>query len=133
MNDHPNAAVLRRTYEAMRTGDVQTLRALFAPEAVMHVPGRSHNTGTYRGVDEILQFLGHAANYTGGTLRTTVHRVLADDDYAMALATYTATREDGGTLENNLVHVVRLHDGRVTESWFHSRDQYEVDAFWGQE
>jgi hypothetical protein len=34
-------------------------------------------------------------------------------------------------LENNLAHVARLRDGRIAESWLHSRDQYAVDEFWG--
>ncbi|MGI5154179.1 hypothetical protein [Microbispora sp. CA-102843] len=25
-----------------------------------------------------------------------------------------------------------MRDGRIAESWLHSRDQYEVDAFWGE-
>ncbi|WP_324275282.1 hypothetical protein [Blastococcus brunescens] len=50
----------------------------------------------------------------------------------MALCTCTATRPDRETpLENNLAHVVRLRDGRIAESWLHSRDQYAVDEFWG--
>jgi hypothetical protein len=27
--------------------------------------------------------------------------------------------------------VARLRDGRIAESWLHSRDQYAVDEFWG--
>ena len=39
----------------------------------------------------------------------------------------------GGTtsLENHLAHVITMRDGRMAESWFHTRDQYAVDAFWG--
>lgn len=126
-----NAATLQRLYDAAANADMNTLAAVFTPDAAMHVPGRSQNTGTYTGLPEISGFLAHTALYTNNTLKTSVHRVLADDEYAMALATYTATRGDGAMLENNLVHVVRMREGRVAESWFYSRDQYEVDAFWG--
>ena len=81
----------------------------------------------------MLGFVARADELTAGTLAMTVHHVLADDQWAVAIATYTATRPDRGqALENNLVHVARLRDGLVAESWLHSRDQYEVDAFWGE-
>ena len=58
--------------------------------------------------------------------------MLDDGEYAVALATYTASRPDRDKpLENNLAHVARLRDGLIAESWLHSRDQYEVDDFWG--
>ena len=74
-----------------------------------------------------------AAQATGNTLRMTVHRVLDDGEWSVAIATYTATRPtaDGEAhLENNLAHVARLERGLIAESWLHSRDQYEVDEFW---
>ena len=63
----------------------------------------------------------------------TVHRVLDDGKWSVAIATYTATRttQDGeARLENNLAHVARLERGLIAESWLHGRDQYEVDDFW---
>jgi ketosteroid isomerase-like protein len=35
-------------------------------------------------------------------------------------------------LENTLAHVITMRDGRIAQSWLHSRDQYEVAAFWGE-
>ena len=126
-----NAGVVRRLYDAAARGDLDALADLCTEDAVFHVPGRSRNTGAYHGPRGLADFLASAHAITQGTLRTQLHRVLADDEWAVALATYTATRPDRAPLENNLAHVLRLRDGRVAESWFHSRDQYEVDAFWG--
>jgi uncharacterized protein (TIGR02246 family) len=127
-----NAAAVRAAYDALAAGDIDAATALFAEDAVLHVPGRSPNTGTYEGREAILGFIGHAFALTGGTLQLQVHRVLADDEVAVALTTYTATRPDGRPpLENNLAHVIVMRDGLITESWFHTRDQYAVDAFWG--
>jgi ketosteroid isomerase-like protein len=127
-----NAAAVRAMYDALAVGDIATAASLIAEDAVLHVPGRSPNTGTYEGRDAILGFVGHAHEMTGGTLRLRVHRVLADDEVAVALTTYTASRPDGRPpLENNLAHVITMRDGRMAESWFHTRDQYAVDAFWG--
>ncbi|MGW0592793.1 nuclear transport factor 2 family protein [Streptosporangium sp. NPDC002607] len=77
--------------------------------------------------------LGDGPRRSVRTLRLDVHRVLADDEAAVALATYTATRPDRSVpLENNLAHVITMRDGKIAESWLHSRDQYEVDAFRGE-
>ena len=119
-------------YTALDSGDATRAAAALTEDSVLHVPGRGVNTGTYRGRAEVLGFVRRAAELTGGTLELTLHRVLDDGDWAVALCTYTATRpEREAPLENNLAHVARLRDGLVAESWLHSRDQYEVDAFWG--
>ncbi|WP_217913946.1 nuclear transport factor 2 family protein [Miltoncostaea marina] len=127
-----NAAAVREMYEALSAGDLERAAACIAEDAVLHVPGRSPNTGDHAGREAIIAFVVHAHELTGGTLRLRLHRVLADDEVAVALTTYTASRPDGRPpLENNLAHVLRMRDGLVAESWFHTRDQYAVDAFWG--
>jgi ketosteroid isomerase-like protein len=126
-----NAAAVRTMYDALIAGDLVAAAEHIAEDAVLHVPGRSPNTGAYEGRDAILAFVGHAFEVTGGTLRIGLHRVLADDDVVVALVTYTASRPDGRPpLENHLAHVVHMRAGRMAESWFHTRDQYAVDAFW---
>jgi ketosteroid isomerase-like protein len=42
---HPNEELVRRGFDAFSKGDVDTLRALFDPDAVWHVPGRSPPLG----------------------------------------------------------------------------------------
>ena len=124
---------LNRWYDALRAGDLATAAGALSEDTVLHVPGRSSNTGTYTGRDAVVGFVAHAAELTGGTLSLTVHRVLDDGEWGVALCTYTATRPDRDQpLENNLAHVARLRDGRIAESWLHSRDQYAVDEFWGE-
>lgn len=127
------ASPLTHWYDALAAGDLAGAAQSLTEDTVLHVPGRSTNTGTYTGRDAVLGFVGHASEATGGTLQLTVHRVLDDGEWGVALATYRATRPDRDRpLENNLAHVARLRDGRIAESWLHSRDQYDVDEFWGE-
>ncbi len=126
-------SALATWYAALAAGDMDRAVTTLTEDTVLHVPGRSTNTGTYTGRDGVLGFVGHAHEITGGTLDLTVHRVLDDGEWAVALCTYTASRPDRDrSLENNLAHVVRLRDGLIAESWLHSRDQYAVDEFWGE-
>jgi ketosteroid isomerase-like protein len=125
--------VARRLYESFMVGDLETVAGLLAGDVVFHVPGTGVNAGDYHGRDGVLAFFAQASRLTGGTLRIELRNVLVGDTYAAAVATYRATRPNRVQLENNLVHLMRFEDGRIVESWFHSRNQYEVDEFWAKE
>ena len=125
--------IARRLYESFAAGDVRAVAGLLVEDVVFRGPGTGINAGDHRGRDGVLAFFAQAAHLTGGTLRIEVRDVLVGDDYVAAVATYRATRPDRAPLENNLVHLMRFEDGRIAESWFHSRNQYEVDEFWAAE
>ena len=113
---------------------------------------RSLGYGTRRGVAERRRRLsragdpGNAGDHRGSVFLTDQHVVQPEAQRAFrqvrclpqecehllvaVVATYRATHPDQSPLENNLVHLIRAGDGRVSESWFHSRIQYEVDEFW---
>ena len=57
--------------------------------------------------------------------------VLGGGDHGAALLRVTGTRPGGAVLDNHTVHLHRIVDGRITEVWFHNRDQLTVDGFWG--
>jgi ketosteroid isomerase-like protein len=128
-----SGSVVRRLYESFMVGDLQTVAGLLSEDVVFHVPGTGVNAGEHHGRDGVLAFFAQAARLTKGTLHIEVRDVLLGNAYAAAVATYRATRPDRAPLENNLVHLMRFEDGRIAESWFHSRNQYEVDEFWGEE
>jgi len=44
-DEHPDAAVYRRTADAFRAGDLDQVEALIAPEVVWHVPGEHQMAG----------------------------------------------------------------------------------------
>src|SRR2546430_13890793 len=89
---HPNEELVRTGYTAFGSGDMDTLRRLFAPDIVWHSPGRNPVGGDYHGVDQVLQLFGRLFELTGGTLRLELHDVLANDDHAVALVKNPAER-----------------------------------------
>lgn len=123
-------ATVRRFYDAFVAGDMATIAALMTDDVVFHVPGHGQNAGSYRGQAAVFGFFGQALALTSGNLRLELHDVLAGEHHVAAVATYRAQRPGRAPLENRLVQLMRLHDGRIAEAWFHSRNQYEVDAFW---
>jgi len=51
MADHPNAELFRRGYGAFQSGDLETVRTLFADDIVWHIGGRNHFSRDYVGAD----------------------------------------------------------------------------------
>lgn len=126
---HPNEDLVRRGYAAFAVADVATLKELFAENIVWHVGGRSPITGDYKGAAEVLGFFARLAGLAGGTFRTDVHDVLANDEHVVALVTLNAQR-DGRTLNDSGAQVFHVAGGKVTEVWFHPGDQTASDKFW---
>jgi len=128
---HPNEDLVRRGYAAFSTGDMATLDELFADDITWHASGRSVVSGDFEGKEAVFAYFGRLVQETGGTFRIEVHDVLANDEHVVALTTASAERQ-GKSLENAKgVQIFHIRDGKVTESWFHSGDQYADDAFFG--
>jgi uncharacterized protein len=126
---HPNEELVRRGYAAFNTGDVETLRQLFADTTVFHEPGHSPISGDYQGLDQVLGFFGTLGERSGGTFRITLHDVVANDEHAVGLHSSDAER-DGRTVRSPTVLVFHVRDGRITETWSYHHDQHDFDAFW---
>ena len=54
MNGHPNVAAVSRAFEAWNTGQIEILREIFSQDAVLRFAGNNAMSGTYRGVDEVV-------------------------------------------------------------------------------
>ncbi|MBW3611369.1 MAG: nuclear transport factor 2 family protein [Actinobacteria bacterium] len=128
---HPNADLLRKGYDAFSKGDLDTIRnEVFSPDVVFHVAGRNPLSGDYRGADEVFGFFGRLFELSGGTLVLELHDVVANDGHAVGLSRLSAQRE-GKTLDGaNGVEVYHVQDGRVTEAWLTTEDNYSFDEFW---
>jgi hypothetical protein len=125
----PNAALIRRAYEAFAEADIPTVLETFAADITWHVPGRSPISGDYKGHDDVLAFFARSIELSEGTLRVDVDEVLADDERVVVLATVSAQR-NGSTWSAPEVHVWRVIDGRAVEFREFQGDQQTEDEFW---
>jgi ketosteroid isomerase-like protein len=128
--EHPNAELFRRGYTAFQSGDLDTVRSLFASDIVWHTPGKSHLAGDYKGVDAALGLFMKQFEETAGTFKVEVHDIVANDEHAVALASFSGDKS-GKHVEDRYVHVVHISGGKLTESWIYSDHQDAVDDFWG--
>jgi ketosteroid isomerase-like protein len=125
--EHPNATAYRRTADAFRAGDFDTLRSLVAEDVVWHVPGRHPLAGEIRGVDALVAWLRRTTEL-GFTLRE--HDVFGSDEHVCALS-YMGARRPGVEFEIPVVSVFHYRDGRQVERWFHPADLDAWDAIFG--
>jgi len=127
--EHPNAALVRRLFDAFERKDAFVLRSLFAEDAVWRVGGASRMAGTFNGRREIIRFLGSLPRLTGGTYSSQLSDVLASDDRAAVLYRARGTRE-GRTLDIDQLLLFTICDGCVVDVLALPSDQAAFDAFW---
>jgi len=127
-----NAALIRSGYEAFSRGDVQAVLSLFDNDILWHVPGRGPLSHDYHGPSEVLGFLQHFTELSGGTFRIQVDDVLANDDKVVVLCTESAQR-GGQSWSSPQVHVWTVKDGHVAKFWQYQGDQQAEDEFWSRE
>jgi len=71
-------------------------------------------SGEYRGRREVIEFLRRTGLETGGTYRSALHTVLADDEWAVAVYRARGSR-NGIDLDVNQALVIRIEDGLWAE------------------
>lgn len=101
---------------ALRRGDLNALRASFAPDATWRIRGDLPVAGTYKGADEILDgFLADvvATLDPAAPVSQELHRIIADGEYAVAEWTSHARARNGAGYDNDYAVVFRVLDGRI--------------------
>jgi uncharacterized protein len=112
-SEHPNAALVRRLFAAFGN-DPMAVAAALARDIVWRVPGNTVMSGEYRGRREVVEFLRRTGLETGGTYRSRLHTVFADDEWAVAIYRAMGSR-NGIDLDVDQALVIRIADGVLQE------------------
>jgi ketosteroid isomerase-like protein len=115
MSTDPKSVVVRYI-EAARDGMSAVIRDSFAPNATWEYPGDLPLSGTYQGVDTIVDtFLGGAAQLMAPGTHVTIERVnvIADGDQVAAEWTSRATSRKGTPYHNRNVGIFTVRDGKI--------------------
>ena len=111
--EHPNAALTRRVFAAFGR-DAKAISAALSRDIVWRVPGNTVMSGEYRGRRAVVEFLRRTGLETGGTYRSSLHTVFANDEWAVAI--YRAVgRRNGIELDVDQAFVIRCEDGLWSE------------------
>ncbi len=127
---HPNEDLVRKGYDAFGKGDMDTLRSLFAPDAVHTATGNNPLSGEYKGVDDILAYYGKLFELSDGTFTAELKSVKLEGDDKVV-----ATHRDGGqrgdkTLDQDETLTFTISGGKFTRLVEKHSDQAAYDAFW---
>ncbi|MDQ4036973.1 MAG: nuclear transport factor 2 family protein [Actinomycetota bacterium] len=68
-------------YNAFAKGDVETVMGQLTDDIEYHISGRSLESGSYSGKDEVLGFFGKLMQLSEGTFRLEVENILANDEH----------------------------------------------------
>jgi ketosteroid isomerase-like protein len=125
--DHPNAALTRRVFDAFGKNAMQISAAL-TRDIVWRVPGNTIMSGEYRGRRDVVEFLRRTGLETNGTYRSSLQTVFANDEWAVAI--YRAIgRRNGIDLDVDQGFVIRCEEGLWKEVDAVPLDA-AFDAFW---
>lgn len=130
---HDTAATtaVERFYDAVRDGDATAALEVLHPDVVLHVPGGHPLAGDHHGPQSVLEFVVTSRGLTVDGEQVEVLDLLSGRTHVAALCHVSGERDDGRTLDNRTIHLMRIHsDGRIVEIWLHNWDQVDVDAFW---
>ncbi|MEV7418254.1 nuclear transport factor 2 family protein [Streptomyces sp. NPDC089919] len=131
MSEHPDAALVRRGYQAFSTGDMDSLAAIMTADVIHHVPGNSLFSGHHKGREAVLDLYRGLGTETDGTIQVQVESVLADGrGHVMSFHTLRADRGDRG-IEIREGLFFTIVGGKITDIDQCTEDIDEEDAFWG--
>ena len=127
---HANEDLVRQGYKAFGEGDMDTLRSLFAPDAVHVATGNGPLAGEYQGVDAILGYYGKLFELSDGTFRAELEQTKVEGDDSVV-----ATHRDRGqrgdkTLDQDETLTFTISGGKFTRLVENHSDQAAYDAFW---
>ena len=131
--EHPHAQLVRDFHDHQNRfyagGEQTSAGAMLTDDVTWHVPGESAIANEYRGRDEVLRHFLRRREISDGTLRITVHGVLADEERAVILAAGQCSR-GGEIFRWRTVSIFRVKQGQIAECWVVPYDQALFDGIW---
>jgi ketosteroid isomerase-like protein len=135
MNRDAAIGLLDRLHEAQNElyagGSGAALRQLLAPSVTWTVPGENRIAGTYRGLEQVLDYFRRRRDLAHRTFQMLRRDILVGDgDRVAALVDGFATIRDVDHRWST-VGLYDVIDQRITACWLLPLDQHAFDAIWG--
>ena len=127
---HSNEEIVRQGYKAFGEGDMDTLRSLFAPDAVHSATGNNPLSGEYKGVDDILAYYGKLFELSDGTFAAELKSTKAEGDDTVVATHRDKARRGGKTLDQDETLTFTISGGKFTRLVENHSDPAAYDGFW---
>ena len=131
MAEHPNATLIRESYEALNRGDSASAFAAWSDGILWHERNGKKwaLAGDYVGKQAVAGLFGGLPALGLTAMRAEPHDILASDGHVVALMNMHMERGELTYLSHE-VHVWHVDGGKATEVWVTSQDPDAFDAFW---
>jgi uncharacterized protein len=124
MQEHPNAAMVRRALDAFNRGEIQEFADMVADDVEWHQIGDPSLLHGKQALAESMPGEGQV----DWEITADVHDVVANDEHTVALVNATA-RRGGRTFEYRTAEILHIRDGKITERWAFSDDTAAIAEF----
>ena len=128
MSAQLNMTLAKAIWDALSVGDAEVLNELLADDLLWHVAGNSPISGTRKGQDEVIDYLGSLGTETE-VYDLELRDILVNDDRGLILFRAIGKRLDK-TLDTHFMLLFQVEDNQIKEAWSNPFDQRAVDDFW---
>jgi uncharacterized protein len=129
MNEHPNAQLARRAWDAISNGDGAGLRDTMNEDVVWRATARGTPwAGIHAGRDGIVDFLARVGEVSE-VFHASLVDVLASDERVLFVF-HVSLRREGRVAELDYLLLGRVRDGRFSELWTVPLDPATIESFW---
>lgn len=130
-NVSKNLEVAKTYFQAVQTGDLETLGALVAPNVVWYQPGNNRFSGKHEGAQAVFGMIGGMMEVSQGSFKIETFNVVGGNKKNVAvIVEFSAARGDQ-SMRMVGVDMLTIEDGKIVEAWLYSADQVAEDTFWG--
>lgn len=129
LTQNKNAEIVRRGYHAFDAGDVKTLAELFDEKASWHTPGKSILSGHHKGREAVLGYFARLGQESGGTFKTELLHVTADDENHVIGVHHSTAQRHGKKLAVDTCIIFELKNGKIISAKEFIYDLHAADAF----
>lgn len=127
--EHPNAALMRRLFDAFGRRDGAAVVAMFDHDVVWRVGGATPMSGEYRGWREVVTFLRRTTRETDGTYTSSLVWAAGGDEQAAAVYRAHGTR-NGVDLDIEQLLLCEIRGGRIASATAIPFEAERFARFW---
>jgi len=129
--EYESATIARALWQATSEADAQTVRSMLAPDITWRTQSKIEVEGELQGPDAILDHLARAGERVD-SLTSSLLNIFSNDDGAV-LHYRIRVRRGLVNMDNEVLLVLTIHDGVVSDALAVPVDAQKDAAFWGRQ
>lgn len=127
-----NIAIVQSYFNAIATGDFETVGNLLAEDITWHQPGKGIQSGTYKGKAALFVHLGNFMKWSEGTFAIDNIAYIAANGNLVSAAIHFKAEKNKSRLSMHGMDLLRIEMDIISEVWLFSESIEEEDDFWNK-